>query len=275
MIVATVLVEVLEIRTGEEKIHDLLKAIQLGWLEFLFGDCSIFLITVLTIERWFAVVRPIQYRYKFHRKRVYIYIMTIIIATLSINIHFLLPGYDPKNTRSKILVFIDDVLTLMVPLFVTWASYIHLWQHFKKAPAIQQSNGTKMKQKLVRMCAITAMFITVCWTPTEAYYHLTAFGLTLTVPRNIKICNTVAMSNSIVNPWIYYFTNKEYKKAFIRLFKDIVFPIEDMVKCCRSDSLAVTVTRVESPQGNGRADAATVMHFTNFSLDNESLNSKH
>ena len=132
-----------------------------------------------------------------------------------------------------------------------------------------------MKQKLVRMCAITAMFITVCWVPTETYHQITAFGFTTYVPRTVKICNAVAMSNSVVNPWIYYFTNKEYKKAFKRLFKNIIFPIQDMVKCCWSDS--ITVTDEESPETNGRAVAGTVMHvpLTNFSLDNPSFNYKN
>ena len=137
MIFAAVLVEVLGIWPGLDDPQ----------FEFLFGEFSIFFIIVLTIERWFVVVRPIQYRCKFRKKRVYIYIFTIAIATLSINIYFLLPGYDPKSTLSKLFVVIDVVLTLMVPLFVTWASYIHLWQHFKKAPTIQQSNSTKMKLK--------------------------------------------------------------------------------------------------------------------------------
>ena len=81
------------------------------------------------------------------------------------------------------------------------------------------------------------------------------------------------MSNSIVNPWICYLTNKEYKKAFKRLFRDIAFPIEDMVKCCRSESL--TVSDVENPEAYVRAVVRTVIRLTNLSLDNESFNYKN
>ena len=195
MIAATVLVEVLGLRPGLDNTHGVMESIMFGWFEFLFGDISIFFIMILTIERWFAVVKPIQYRYKFPKIRVYIYIMTIIIAALSTNTYLLLPGNDPTSPRFKSLCVIDVALSLIVPLFFTWATYIHLWQRFKKAPTIQQSNSTKMKQKLVRMCAITAMFITVCWVPTETYYQLTAFGFTTYVPRTVKICNAVAVSN--------------------------------------------------------------------------------
>ena len=269
IIVATVLVQVCGSKPGKSKAVglEMLEIVQKGWFEFLFGEFSLFFIMVLTIERWFAVVRPIQYRYKFSKKRIYIYIFTIVIATLSINIHVLLPSYNPYSTRSKSIVVMDFVVTLVTPLLVTWTTYIHLWQRFKKVPTIQQSNNTKMKQRLVRMCAITAMFITACWIPTEIYYLVTTFGLTSEDWRISKSVDTVAMSNSLVNPWIYYFTNKEYKKEFTKLFNDIVFPIQDMVICCPSDSL--TVTNVESSDTNSKEIAGTVIPLTNLTLQNE------
>ena len=271
MIVATVLVEVLGLQPRQD-IHELLRGIQIGWFEFLFGEFSVFLIMVLTIERWFAVARPIQYRYNFRKSRVYVYIFTIIVATICINIHVLLRSYVPNNTQSKSFVVVDCVLTLIFPLVVTWATYIHLWQRFKSVLAIQQSNSTKVKEKLVRMCAITAMFLTLCWIPAEINLFVTTFDLTLKRPLITKICNAVAMINSIVNPWIYYFTNKEYKIAFNRLFNDILFPIQDMVKCCRSDSLRVT--NAEGSKTKSSEVAVTVIPLTNFSLENESFHYK-
>ena len=265
MIAATVFVEVRRSRSGKSNTVglDLLQVVQWGWLEFVFGEFSVFLIMVLTIERWFAVVRPIQYRYKFRKKRIYVYIFTIVIATLTINTHVFLPSYDPSSTRSKSFVIVDFLVTLISPLLVTWATYIHLWQRFKKIPTIQQSNNAKMKHRLVRMCAVTAMFITVCWIPTDINYLVTTFDPSLKVPQISDSVDAVALSNSIVNPWIYYFTNKEYKKAFKRLFNDIIFLIQDRVKCCRSASL--TVTNVDHPETNGRA----VVPLTNFTLKNE------
>ena len=267
MIASTVLIQELESWPGQSNTSGLLMLLQRSWFQFVFGEISTFLIMCLTLERWFAVVRPIEYRCKFRKSRVYVYLLIIIITTLTMNINNLLPGYDPQSTTSKLFAFVDLLLTLILPLFVTWATYIHLWHHSKYAAAIQQSNSTKMEQRLVRMCATTAMFITVCWVPTEIYYLVTTFGFILEVPRITTSVDTWAMSNSIVNPWIYYFTNKEYKKAFKRLFNDMVFPVQYMVKCCRSDSLRVT--NVENPEANRRGIAGTVISLTNFSLENE------
>ena len=41
----------------------------------------------------------------------------------------------------------------------------------------------------------------------------------------------LAMSNSVVNPWVYYFTNYEYKREFKRLCRDFaaLFKIHKML----------------------------------------------
>ena len=116
---------------------------------------------------------------------------------------------------------------------------------FKKSP---DDSPIEKYEDEAEASAHVRYIATVCWIPTEIYYLVTTFGLTLIVPRIFNLVDTLAMSNSIVNPWIYYFTNKEYKKAFKRLFNDIVFPVQVIVKCCRSNSL--TVINVESPEAN-------------------------
>ena len=135
MIAATVLVEVLGLRSGLDNTHGVLELIMFGWFEFLFGDISIFFIMILTIERWFAVVKPIQYRYKFRKIRVYIYIMTIIIAALSTNTYLLLPGNDPTSPRFKSLSVIDVALSLIVPLF------FHLGYVYSSMAAFQKGSN--------------------------------------------------------------------------------------------------------------------------------------
>ena len=153
VVVSTVLIQMFESRPGQAKASTLLMLLKRSCFQFLFGETFLFLIMCLTLERWFAVVRPIQYRCKFRKSRVYVYLLAIIIITLTMSTNSLLPGYDPQSTTSKIFVFMDVLLTLILPLFVTWETYIHLWQHSKKALTIHQSKNMKMKQRLVRMCA--------------------------------------------------------------------------------------------------------------------------
>ena len=206
MIAASVLIMSLGLLPGGGNSQGLLTLIEHGWFELIFGEMSMLLVMCLALERWFAVVKPIQYRYKFCKSRVYIYVVFTIVTPLAISVHGMLPSYDPKSTHSKSLVFLNILLTLISPLLVTWSTHVYLWRHSKKQPTIQHSNSTKLKQKLVRMCAITAMFMTVCWIPTKLYYFIRTLLPTLDMPLILKSCDLLAMVNSIGNPWIYYFT---------------------------------------------------------------------
>ena len=111
--VASVLVEVLGSRPDKGNIYGLVILLRRPWLEFFFGEISVFLIMCLTFERWFAVVRPIQYRCKFRKNRVYMYLFAILITALIMNINGLLLSYDPKSTLSKIVAVVDILLTLI------------------------------------------------------------------------------------------------------------------------------------------------------------------
>ena len=198
----------------------LLRMVWCGWLEFILGKISILLITCLALERWFAVVKPIQYRYSFSKKRLYIYfILILVIASLS-KVQELLPNYDPQTLTSRIFVITEVVLTCLTPLFITWFTYAHIWFRFRKSPAIQQTGGGKVKEKLLRMCAITAMFITISWVPSDVNYMVINVINDRESLSIFSAVDIIAMSNSIVNPWIYYFTNQEYKNVFKKLFNN-------------------------------------------------------
>ena len=111
-----------------------------GW-NFSLGKSLYFLIMCLTLEWWFAVLRPIEYRCKFCKDRVYVYLLVIIITTLIMNKNGFFSGYDAQGTLSEVVAFVDLLLTIIFTLFLTWATYINLWQHSRKSSTSQQSNN--------------------------------------------------------------------------------------------------------------------------------------
>ena len=220
----------------QAEVHGIHEQVQFGYLEFAFGEISMLLIMCLSSERWFSVLKPFEYRYNFRKRRVYLYLLFILIFTIATKIHFMLPGYDPYSTSSTIVNIINTTVSTVFPLLVIWSTYVHLWFHCKKNSTIRQTNSINLKQKLLRMCTITAMFLTVCWLPAEVYFALNIFGLTQHVSSIYNPFDMLAMSNSIVNPWIYYYTNREYKTAYKGLLSNMILPLHSLLQCFRSNS---------------------------------------
>ena len=211
--------------------HEPMKALLLkGWLEFYFGKISGFLVMFLAIERWFAVKRPIQYRCNFYHNRVYVYIVSIVVFTTLHHIIIVIVDITKNHSRIKAIHIVNLVLAFIIPLLITWITFIHLWLHSRNYPH-QKTYNSRAKQKLVHMCAITALFFTLCWLPTEIYYFKVSMGYIEIDHNFLKLYDSIGMSNSIVNPWIYYFTNLEYRKEINTLLKGIFSPMYSLVNC--------------------------------------------
>ena len=176
-----------------------------------FGKMSVLLVLSLALDRWFAVIQPIRYRYNFTTRRVFLYVVVIPTIAASCNI----PSTLLEGTIMETYFEITE-LTLMVfiPVLLTWIIFIHIWVHSKTSPAMQNAAGGKMKTKLLRMCAVTAIFLTINWFPTQLNHLIDLIQMNETTSTPLIM---IAMANSCVNPWVYYFTNQEYKKEFHKI----------------------------------------------------------
>lgn len=185
----------------------------------------------LAIERWFSVVKPLKYKYAFKRGRLLLYIAIIwaFSCFTQINELFIMktsqgicvrssPPYGVKT--EKILTLLHILATFFVPSIVTWVTFAHVWLHVRSTMVYHRSrlsNYERAKQKLIRMCALTALLLTVCWFPAEMFFILKEFNVILLSLSFYQFTDMLAMSNSCFNPWVYFLYNREYRRAFLNL----------------------------------------------------------
>lgn len=198
---------------------------------FLFGKGSTLTVMCLAIERWFSVVKPLKYKYAFKRGRLLLYIAIIwaFSCFTQINELFIMkpshqgtceksaPPYSKKT--EKILTLLHILATFFVPSIVTWVTFAHVWLHVRTAinHNAHLSNYERAKQKLMRMCALTALLLTVCWFPAEMFFILKEFNVVRLSLSFYQSTDMLAMSNSCFNPWVYFLYNQEYRRAFLSL----------------------------------------------------------
>lgn len=200
------------------------------YLLFAMGKVSILLIACLAIERWFCVFKPMKYEKHFSRKRVLIYIAVMFIVTciLSMNKFFEVrlseekcvtknAPYGKEGTRAFIISY--SLVTFYIPCFLTWFTFGDITMNLPATPK-ETANETerKVQKALLRMCAIAAIALTVCGFPAQTIYILSPFGITKIGSSLHKGFNVLVLFNSCMNPFIYYFSNQEYRKRFKELF---------------------------------------------------------
>ncbi|XP_078359264.1 galanin receptor 2a-like [Oculina patagonica] len=200
------------------------------YLLFAMGKVSILLVACLAIERWYCVLRPIIYKNQFSRKRIiiYVFIMFIITCLLSMNKFFesSLAGkkciskkapYGTYGTRAFIIAY--SFVAFYIPCLLTWLTFAHISMNLPSSPGESTENVNKRRRQrlLLRMCALTAAALTVCVFPSQTIYILSPFGITKIGSPLHKGFNVLVFINSCMNPLIYCFTNKEYRREFKKL----------------------------------------------------------
>ena len=206
------------------------KVICSGYFVFLLGKVSCLTVTCLALERWYSVVKPIKYRLKFKRGRVYVYLVIIWITCLLLHSLILFQiTLDEKNLRcvwissnfpKQLTTTTATIVTFFFPNVVTWVTYLHISLALKTSPAMK-NNGpfARARLKLLRMCVIVALLFTICWFPNQLYYVLSSYGLVRLESPSHRFTVVLAMFNSCINPVIYCSTHRDYRKRFLTLFR--------------------------------------------------------
>lgn len=203
------------------------RLISTQYFVFVFGKVSVLTIVALALERWYSVVKPIDYKMKFTKKRIYVYITIIWLLSAiangskpikaKLNESSLRCTWSKSSYPKEIFIPSYTTLTFFIPTAITWLSFLHVARVLKRSPAEQNERFRNTRKKLTRMCATVALFLTMCWLPNQIFYTLSAFDITKAETPVHHFTIVLAMLNSCVNPWICCFTNRDYKASFRRL----------------------------------------------------------
>ena len=205
---------------------------------WLCAKFSIAIVTCMAIERWYAIARPMQYKIVFTRIRVLRYVSIIFLSSLLVNA--LVPlevrlqqngsenwcVFDPlikSKVGGQIWTLVYCLVTVFVPFSLIIATYIHIRIVLQRQAQSRQRRPNTFDRRhhleiqLCRMSAIVAVFLGVCFIPNQISFILYKFDIGyLDSPEHLATI-VLSMVNSFINPWIYCFSNKNYRREFRRL----------------------------------------------------------
>ncbi|XP_011069322.1 PREDICTED: tachykinin-like peptides receptor 86C [Acromyrmex echinatior] len=205
---------------------------------------SVFTLVVISFDRYMAIMYPLKHHMS--RKRTVITLILIwgvssalatpclLYSTTSlrrysngttrISCYLLWPdgGYlHSKTEYCYNLLFLT--VTYLVPMSVMAVCYTCMGRKLWGSKSIgelthYQKEAMKSKRKVVKMFIIVVTIFAVCWLPYQGFfifvYHHRHFAESSYVQHVYLSFYWLAMSNSMVNPIIYYWMNNRFRVYF-------------------------------------------------------------
>ena len=232
----------------DSKISSLIfcKILWSGFLPFAFGNASVYTCLMLTFDRWLAVVKPLSYK-KYEQSRIFA-ILAILFpwiagicfditaplnVTIGVNINgtFVCSWPDQEYTFKTVFIAIFLFLgKIGVPATFMVIAYnriiVHMQSSRNRVNVIRNSNERNRQHcalKTLKRITVTALFastvIIMCWLPNQLYYALSQVQVTKLGTTTHFAVTLLAFSNSCFNPVIYCFSNKEYQREIMAIFR--------------------------------------------------------
>ena len=201
---------------------------------------SILCLAFMAIDRYYAVVCPLNRRSLWFRKARFVTPLVWIMSMAAMSIllvvsdhvddpvsvcvyNFQILGDEKRAIRGVFFyIFSISYLIPLVVMSILYTKVVHkIW--FYKVPGnpLNQNHHRQeeIKRTVVRMLIIIGTAFAVCWLPAQAYHlfvAITAWEIDVP-PLVMYLFYWLGHANSAVNPWLYISMSSKIKSAFIRM----------------------------------------------------------
>ncbi|XP_057672932.1 somatostatin receptor type 2-like [Corythoichthys intestinalis] len=195
---------------------------------------SIFCLTVMSVDRYLAVVHPIRST-KWRKPRV---AKTINVAVWGVSLLVNLPIViysgvitkhdgcfctivwpEPQEAYYTAFMFYTFILGFFLPLLVICLCYLLIIIKVKST-GIRVSSSSKRRRserKVTRMVSVVVAVFVLCWLPFYVFNVTSVTGTLSTTPvlrSTFAFVVVLGYANSCANPILYAFLSENFKKSF-------------------------------------------------------------
>ncbi|XP_060794772.1 somatostatin receptor type 2-like [Neoarius graeffei] len=195
---------------------------------------SIFFLTVMSFDRYLAVVHPIKST-KWRKPRV---AKTISLAMWGVSLLVNLPIMifsglntnkneartctmlwpEPQNTYETAFIFCTFLLGFFLPLIVICLCYLFIVIKVKSSGVrVCSSKRKRSERKVTCMVSIVVVVFVLCWLPFYMFNVASVTGTLIPTPvlkSTFDFVVVLGYANSCANPILYAFLSDNFKKSF-------------------------------------------------------------
>ena len=224
------------------------------YIQSLTAICSVYTLTAISIERYYAIMYPVECRSictisQTKRIIVITWLGSILLALPVLWIQILMQVGDKEHLGYWCVRDWDNeigwrlyeiymlTIILIIPLIIMTYCYAHicrrLWSVMNNRnsefplssaqPAVYIDASAKKMSQVIHMLIVVVIIFVLCWTPILVINVLTAFKvMPLLNYGNLKAVKTAfhlfSYANSCVNPIIYGFMSRNFRASFKAAF---------------------------------------------------------
>ncbi|XP_043919609.1 urotensin-2 receptor-like [Protopterus annectens] len=203
-------------------------------LDLLTMHASIFILTVMSLERYKAVVRPLRSRQSSNYRKITSLVLWILSFILTLPMMLMIHLRESSATKKRICfptwkleafkIYLTILFTtsILAPGIIIGYLYIRLvWAYLKSERKVLPNKNKNLKQKVVYMVFCIVLAYWACFLPfwvwqlVKLYSH--AF-LKLAPPIQMYVnffVTCLTYSNSCINPFLYLLLTKNYKEYLL------------------------------------------------------------
>ncbi|XP_022781609.1 melatonin receptor type 1A-like [Stylophora pistillata] len=234
---------------------------------------SAYICLALATERWYAVVKPYKYNEVFSKKRTLVYISLVWLWS------FLLCGTslfevayvptEPLNRRCKWELFLGEqpvrtigaiiqvLFKMVLPSLTMSCLFFHMVYKAGRSTVVSAESKAQLRGKMTRMVGAACLMLIICYAPNQINYALAMAGKTRLDSELHHGLSILVFVNSCVNPFIYGFSNRNYRNGYLRIVFSACFKISGRRISNRvTDGSYCVVITVESVVESARENSA-------------------
>ena len=192
---------------------------------------SVYITLALTVERWFAVVKPHKYSDVFTRRRVFGYIFFCwawsFFLTAGGVVQTIYTPSDDKICEIRIIAkgsflrifiaFIQSAMRMIFPCLLMIGLYIHMIVKTTNSPAASAESKAKLRGKMTRMIAATSVILFIFLVPSQVTLLLIIAGNAEFGGPAHNATSLLTFITTCINPFIYGLSNANYRHRYRKI----------------------------------------------------------
>ncbi|XP_031569710.1 type-1 angiotensin II receptor-like [Actinia tenebrosa] len=199
-------------------------------LLFIFGVASVYLILLLTIDRWYAVMKPTKYKTYITKTKV----IRGIVLSYFLGALFIIPSHPnikiiPENPSGQrcsfdrtphlqVTVTINFFTKALFPFIAIAVMYSNILYKMKSSSLFQQ-HMKEPRKHITKIAFGASLTILICWLPNQINLLLYAYGMSSVETSFHDFTVGLVFMTSCINPILYGLTSKKFRKGYWETLK--------------------------------------------------------
>ena len=182
----------------------------------MFSTISVVSLAVISLERTFAVLRPLVHRTT--SARVYIYCVAFTWAAgITVTSLYILPALGVSRVRYTNLI---SIIVITSCLCIICISYTVIRSHLKRSFQVFDCNQRRNMERDIKLSKTLFVVIALslaCWLPAVILYAVSDFCHSCVSEGVVMVATVLHLGNSVVNPVAYSCRLPIFKKTLKKI----------------------------------------------------------